>query len=223
MSTTPTTSAPAPAALPAFRSRVVPVVVLTDAAQAVPLAHALLEGGIDVIEITLRHPCALDAIEAVARSVPQMHVGAGTLLQAADVQRVISAGASFGLSPGHTPELLDAVRRAALPFVPGVMTPGEVMAARKQGFHLLKLFPAAIAGGLKMLQSMSSPFADVSFCPTGGVNLDNLTSFLSEGNVAMVGGTWLTPAADLKAGNWAQITQLARAAVAQADTVPRKA
>lgn len=218
---TAATSSPALAALPPFRSRVVPVVVLTDATQAVPLAHALLDGGIDVIEVTLRHPCALDAIRAIARDVPQMQVGAGTLLQAGDVQRVIDAGARFGLSPGYTPALLDAVEAARLPFIPGVMTPGEAMAARDRGYRLMKLFPAAVAGGLKMLQALASPLADVSFCPTGGVNIDNLAQFLQERNVAVVGGTWLTPASALAAQDWAQITALARAATERARSITR--
>ena len=208
------------AALPPFQSRVVPVVALTDAQQAVPLAHALLAGGIDVIEITLRHPCALAAIEAVAKAVPEMALGAGTLLQAADVARVCSAGARFGLSPGHTPALLEAVTRAGLPFIPGVMTPGEVMAARDAGFKLLKLFPAAQAGGQAMLHALASPFSDVRFCPTGGVSEDNFMALLAQRNVAMVGGSWLAPLADIEAGNWSRITALARRASAQMAAQP---
>lgn len=200
--------------LPAFRSRVVPVVVLQDAAHAVPLAQALLAGGIDVIEITLRTPCALEAIAAVAREVPDMQVGAGTLLGADDVRRAQDAGARFGLSPGHSPALLHAVAEAGLPFVPGVMTPGEVMAAREAGYRLMKLFPATVAGGLDMLKALASPFGDVRFCPTGGVSLDNLGGFLKQPNVALVGGSWLAPAAALQAGDWAQITTLARQAMA---------
>nr|WP_256490012.1 bifunctional 4-hydroxy-2-oxoglutarate aldolase/2-dehydro-3-deoxy-phosphogluconate aldolase [Ideonella oryzae] len=199
-------------ALPAFRSRVVPVVVLQDAAHAVPLAQALLAGGIDVIEITLRTPCALEAIAAVAREVPEMQVGAGTLLSADDVRRAQDAGARFGLSPGHSPALLRAVAEAGLPFVPGVMTPGEVMAAREAGYRLMKLFPATVAGGLDMLKALASPFGDVRFCPTGGVSLDNLGGFLKQPNVALVGGSWLAPAAALRAGDWNQITALARQA-----------
>lgn len=200
--------------LPAFHSRVVPVVVLQDAAHAVPLARALLAGGIDVIEITLRTPCALDAIAAVAREVPEMQVGAGTLLGADDVRRAQGAGARFGLSPGHSPALLRAVAEAGLPFVPGVMTPGEVMAAREAGYQLMKLFPATVAGGLDMLKALASPFGDVRFCPTGGVSLDNLGGFLKQPNVALVGGSWLAPAAALQAGDWSQITTLARQAMA---------
>jgi len=197
---------------PAFTSRVVPVIVLTDAAQAVPLAHALLEGGVDVMEITLRHDSALAAIEAVARALPQMHVGAGTVTRAADVQRVIDAGASFALSPGCTEALVQAVRAARLPFIPGVMTPSEVLVAREHGFTLMKLFPAAQAGGIGMLKALGSPLPDVMFCPTGGVSPENLKDFLKLPNVAMAGGSWLTPAEALAAGDWKRITQLARGA-----------
>lgn len=199
-------------ALPAFQSRVVPVIALHDVAHAVPLAEALLAGGIDVMEITLRTPQGLACIAAVARAVPAMYLGAGTVTQAADVQRVIDAGARFALSPGCTPALVDAVRAAQLPFVPGVMTPSEVMTARDHGFRLMKLFPAAQAGGLAMLQALSGPLADVRFCPTGGISPDNLASFLRLPNVAMVGGSWLTPADALAAHDWPRITLLARAA-----------
>lgn len=202
-----------PPALPAFRSRIVPVVVITDPQQAVPMAQALLEGGIDVMEITLRHSAALAAIEAVARAVPAMCVGAGTVTRAVEVRQVLDAGARFALSPGMTPALLDAVQQAALPFVPGVMTPGEVMAAREAGYGLLKLFPAAQAGGLAMLKALSGPLADVRFCPTGGVSPDNLATFLQQPNVALVGGSWLTPADAVARGDWATITRLAREAV----------
>lgn len=201
---------------PRFTSRVVPVIVLTDAKQAVPLAHALLEGGIDVMEITLRSEVALDAIEAVAKAVPQMHLGAGTVTRASDVPRVIDAGARFALSPGCTDALVDAMRATGLPFIPGVMTPGEVMRARDQGFTLMKLFPAQQAGGIGMLKALGAPIPDVSFCPTGGVSPDNLRDFLALPNVAMAGGSWLTPADVLRDGDWARITKLAREATALA-------
>lgn len=206
---------------PAFRSRVVPVIVLTDPTQALPLAHALLEGGIDVMEITLRHDSALAAIEAVAKGLPQMQVGAGTVTRVADVQRVIDAGASFALSPGCTDALVDAVRAARLPFIPGVMTPGEVLRAREQGFSLMKLFPAAQAGGLAMLKALGAPIPDVQFCPTGGVSIDTLADFLALPNVAMAGGSWLTPADALAKGDWAHITRLAREATAAAQAASR--
>ncbi|MBE2261413.1 MAG: bifunctional 4-hydroxy-2-oxoglutarate aldolase/2-dehydro-3-deoxy-phosphogluconate aldolase [Burkholderiaceae bacterium] len=206
---------------PAFRSRVVPVIVLTDPAQALPLAHALLEGGIDVMEITLRHDSALAAIEAVAKGLPQMQVGAGTVTRVADVQRVIDAGASFALSPGCTDALVDAVRAARLPFIPGVMTPGEVLRAREQGFSLMKLFPAAQAGGLAMLKALGAPIPDVQFCPTGGVSIDTLADFLALPNVAMAGGSWLTPADAMAKGDWARISRLAREATAAAHAASR--
>lgn len=197
---------------PTFTSRVVPVIVLNDPAHAVPLAHALLEGGIDVMEITLRSSAALASIEAVASAVPQMHLGAGTVTRVAEVQQVIDAGAKFALSPGCTDALVDAVKIALLPFIPGVMTPGEVMQRREQGFTLMKLFPAAQAGGLGMLKALGAPIPDVAFCPTGGVSPENLPAFLKLPNVAMAGGSWLTPADAMAAGDWKRITQLAREA-----------
>jgi 2-dehydro-3-deoxyphosphogluconate aldolase/(4S)-4-hydroxy-2-oxoglutarate aldolase len=203
--------------LPSFATRVLPVVVITDAAHAVPLAHALLEGGIDAIEITLRHPSALASIEAVARDVPEIKLGAGTLLDPADVRRVMDAGASFALSPGCTPALAQAAVAAGLPFIPGVMTPSEAMVARSMGFKLMKLFPAVQAGGVAMLKAMSSPLADLRFCPTGGVTPENLASFLQLPNVAMAGGSWLAPAALMAAGNWSEISRLAREARLAAD------
>lgn len=206
---------------PAFTSRVVPVIVLSDAAHAVPLAHALLAGGIDVMEITLRSDAALAAIEAVARAVPEMHVGAGTVTRVADVSRVVDAGARFALSPGCTDALVHAVRVAALPFVPGVMTPGEVMRTRDMGFGLMKLFPAAQAGGLAMLKAMGAPLPDVAFCPTGGVSPETLAEFLSLPNVAMAGGSWLTPADALAQCDWARITRLAAEATATAKSCPK--
>jgi 2-dehydro-3-deoxyphosphogluconate aldolase/(4S)-4-hydroxy-2-oxoglutarate aldolase len=201
---------------PAFTSRVVPVIVITKPAQAVPLAEALLEGGIDVMEITLRHAAGLPAIEAVAKAVPAMQVGAGTVTVAGEMARVKNAGARFALSPGMTEVLVAEAMAQQLPFVPGVMTPGEVMRARDHGFKLVKLFPAAQAGGLGMLKALSGPLADMQFCPTGGVSLANLQDFLRLGNVAMVGGSWLTPLELVEAGDWAAITKLAREATALA-------
>lgn len=201
-----------PAMLPAFTSRIVPVVVITDPAQAVPMAEALLQGGIDVMEITLRSSAALAAIEAVARHVPAMQVGAGTVTRASEVAQVRDAGARFGLSPGATPALLDAVTAAGLPFIPGVATPGEAMSARDAGFTLLKCFPAAQLGGIDVLKAWGGPLPELRFCPTGGVSPANMNDFLALPNVAMVGGSWLTPAAAVQAGDWAQITRLSREA-----------
>lgn len=207
-----------PAPLPTFTTRVLPVIVITDVAQAVPLAEALLAGGIDAMEITLRHAAGLPAIEAVARAVPAMRVGAGTVTRSQEVAQVRDAGAGFALSPGFTPELLDAVQAARLPFVPGVMTPGEVMRARELGFGLMKLFPAEQAGGIGMLKALAGPLGDVRFCPTGGVSPANLAAFLQQPNVAMVGGSWLTPLEALKTGDWSRITELARQACSLASS-----
>ena len=208
-------------ALPPFRSRVVPVIVITHVSQAVPLAHALLDGGVDVMEITLRHAAGLPAIEAVARQVPQMWVGAGTVTRALEMHDVQQAGARFALSPGITPSLVQAAQACQLPFMPGVMTPGEVMQAREWGFQLVKLFPAAQAGGLAILKALAGPLGDMAFCPTGGVSQANLADFLSLPNVSMIGGSWLTPLELVEQGEWQAITQLARKATQLADSLPR--
>ena len=197
-----------------FQSKVLPVIVLEDAALAVPLAHALLAGGVDAMEITLRHACALEAITQVAQAVPEMVVGAGTLTRVEDFQRVVDAGARFGVSPGLTPSLADAGRlmqtRHGVSLIPGVMTPSEVIFAREEGFHFLKLFPAVQAGGLGMLKSLASPFSDIAFCPTGGISPENMLTFLEQPNVRLVGGTWLTPNDLLKARDWPEITARAQ-------------
>lgn len=200
------------APLPTFQSRVVPVVVIHEVAHAVPMARALLAGGIDVIEITLRSSAALAAIAEVARHVPEMAVGAGTLTRASEVQSICDAGATFALSPGCTDALIEAVKAARLPFIPGVATPSEAMTARDAGFGLMKCFPAAQLGGVEVLKAWGGPLPDIRFCPTGGVSLANMNAFLALPNVAMVGGSWLTPLAAAQQGDWAQITALARAA-----------
>ncbi len=202
--------------LPVFKSRVVPVVVVSDVSQAVPMAEALLAGGIDVIEITLRSDAALAGLEAIARAVPNMAVGAGTVTRADDVRRVLDAGARFALSPGFTPALLDAVKACGLPFIPGVASPSEAMFARDQGFELMKLFPAMQLGGVATLKAWAGPLADLRFCPTGGVTPENLAQFLTLPNVAMVGGSWLTPPSLVQSSNWRAITQLATQALALA-------
>lgn len=209
--------------LPGFRSRVVPVIVISEVAQAVPLAHALLEGGVDVMEITLRHAAGLPAIEAVARHVPQMLVGAGTVTRAHEMRDVQQAGARFALSPGMTESLVRAAQTCHLPFMPGVMTPSEVMQAREWGFSLVKLFPAAQAGGLAMLKSLAGPLGDMMFCPTGGVSSANLQEYLTLPNVPLVGGSWLTPPQVLALGDWAAISRLAREATQRADAAPTAA
>jgi 2-dehydro-3-deoxyphosphogluconate aldolase/(4S)-4-hydroxy-2-oxoglutarate aldolase len=201
---------------PVFSSKVVPVIVITDVDHAVPMAHALLEGGIDVMEVTLRHPAGMAAIEAIAKHVPHMQVGAGTVRHTDDIHRVQSAGARFALSPGFTDALVQAAIDARLPFIPGVMTPGELLRAQAHGFSLVKLFPAEQCGGLGMVKALNGPFADMQLCPTGGVSPANMQAYLREPNVAMVGGSWITPADAVARGDWAHITQLAQQAVALA-------
>jgi 2-dehydro-3-deoxyphosphogluconate aldolase/(4S)-4-hydroxy-2-oxoglutarate aldolase len=202
-----------------FKSRVVPVIVLTDPSQAVPLAHALLDGGIDVMEITLRHAAGLSCIEAVVKAVPDMHVGAGTVTRAVEMQQVRAAGASFALSPGLTSELHQAALEQGMPFMPGVMTPSEVMRARDWGYQTVKLFPAAQAGGLSMVKALAGPLPDMKLCPTGGVGPDNLVEFLRQPNVVMVGGSWLTPLPLIEAKDWSALTRLAAQATDIANTL----
>ncbi|MDP3668575.1 MAG: bifunctional 4-hydroxy-2-oxoglutarate aldolase/2-dehydro-3-deoxy-phosphogluconate aldolase [Telluria sp.] len=192
---------------------VIPVIAIDDPEHAVPLARALVEGGIRVLEVTLRTPHGLGAIRAMAQ-VPGAIVGVGTLTQGEEFAAARDAGAVFGVSPGLTATLIDAARKSGLPLLPGVMTPSEVMAAREAGFRQLKLFPAVPAGGVGMLNAIGGPLPDVTFCPTGGISIETAPQFLACKNVACVGGSWLTPKDAIMAGNWALITQLARAAAA---------
>ena len=189
---------------------VIPVIVIDRIEDAVPLARALVEGGVRVLEVTLRTPVALRAIEAIAKAVAGAIVGVGTITRPEDVADAISAGATFGVSPGLTPALADAARASGLPLLPGVMTPSDVIAARAAGFTEMKLFPAQQAGGVGMLKALGGPFGDVTFCPTGGVTPASAPEFLALPNVACVGGSWLTPKDAVAAGDWARITQLAR-------------
>jgi len=192
---------------------VIPVIVLNDVAHAVPMARALVEGGIRMLEVTLRTPQALACIEAIAKAVPQAVVGAGTLRSKADAQAAANAGARFAVSPGYTSALGAACRDLGLPLLPGVATGGEIMAAQEDGFSALKFFPALQAGGSAMLKAWSGPFFDVKFCPTGGISLQNAPEFLALPNVLCVGGSWLVPADALAQGDWVRITTLAREAV----------
>ncbi len=189
---------------------VIPVLTVTDLGHAVPLARALCAGGLRVLEITLRTPVALAAIEAMRKAVPDAVVGVGTLTRAADFAAADRAGAQFGVSPGLTPELASAARGARFPLLPGVMTPTELIAARAAGFNVLKLFPAEQAGGLGMLRALGAPFPDVLFCPTGGITRATAAEYLALPNVACVGGSWVAPAAMLAAGDWGGIETLAR-------------
>ncbi len=193
-------------------SPVIPVIAIDDIAHAVPLANALVAGGIRVLEVTLRTAHGLPAIRAIAEQVPRAIVGVGTLTQPEEFAAARNAGAVFGVSPGLTPALIEAAGRNGLPLLPGVMTPSEVMAAREAGFRQLKLFPAVPAGGVGMLNAIAGPLPDVMFCPTGGISQETAAKFLACRNVACVGGSWLTPKEAVHAGDWARITELAAAA-----------
>ena len=191
---------------------VIPVIVLHDVAHAVPLARALVAGGIRMLEVTLRTPQALACMEAIARDVPDAVVGAGTVRSAADAQAAARAGARFAVSPGYTSAVGQACRDAALALLPGVATGSEIMQAQEDGFTELKFFPAMQAGGPAMLKAWSGPFFDVRFCPTGGVTVHNAPELLALPNVVCVGGSWLVPPDALAQGDWERITTLARAA-----------
>jgi 2-dehydro-3-deoxyphosphogluconate aldolase/(4S)-4-hydroxy-2-oxoglutarate aldolase len=191
---------------------VIPVIVLTDVGQAVAMAKALVAGGIRMLEVTLRTPQALACIEAIARQVPEAVVGAGTLRSAADAKSAAAAGARFAVSPGYTSALAQTCRDLGLPLLPGVATGSEIMMAQEDGLNHLKFFPAMQAGGPAMLKAWSGPFADVQFCPTGGVSIDNAAQFLALPNVVCVGGSWLTPQDAMAQGDWARIEALARQA-----------
>ena len=188
---------------------VIPVIVLHDVAHAVPLARALVAGGIRMLEVTLRTPQGLAGIEAIAREVPEAVIGAGTARSPADVMACSMAGARFIVSPGYTHALGQACRDTGLPLLPGVATGSEIMVAQEDGFTELKFFPAMQAGGPAMLKAWGGPFGDVKFCPTGGVSLANAAEFLALSNVVCVGGSWLTPADAVAQGDWARITALA--------------
>ncbi len=190
---------------------VIPVIVMHRLEDAVPMAQALVEGGVRVLEVTLRTTLALKCIEAIARSVPEAIVGAGTVRSADDALAAGEAGSRFAVSPGYTPELAAACREVRLPLLPGVSTASEVMAASADGHAFLKLFPATAVGGMPLLKALAGPFADVAFCPTGGITPETAPQFLALPNVAVVGGSWLTPAEALRRGDWAQITALANA------------
>jgi 2-dehydro-3-deoxyphosphogluconate aldolase / (4S)-4-hydroxy-2-oxoglutarate aldolase len=191
---------------------VIPVIVLERVEHAVPLARALVAGGVRVLEVTLRTKAALACIEAIAREVPEAIVGAGTLRTTDDVHAAKRAGCVFGVSPGYTSAMGAACREAQLPLLPGVATASEVMHANADGFSFLKFFPAQQAGGVAMLKALAGPFPDVAFCPTGGITAETAPQFLALPNVKVCGGSWLTPADAVTAGDWARITALAYAA-----------
>ncbi|MCT8997739.1 2-dehydro-3-deoxy-phosphogluconate aldolase [Chelativorans intermedius] len=195
---------------------VIPVLKIERIADAVPLARALARGGLPAVEITLRTPDALDAIRLVVDEVPEAIVGAGTILTGKDFSNAASAGARFIVSPGTTQELLDAAARSDVPFLPGAVTPSEIMAVREEGYEVLKFFPAEQAGGSAFLKSLASPLSTVRFCPTGGITPDNANDYLSLPNVVCIGGSWVAPEAELAAGNWDAVERLAREAAALA-------
>jgi len=198
---------------------VIPVIVLNDVAHAVPMARALLAGGIRMLEITLRTPQALACMEAIANEVEGAVVGAGTVRSAADASAAVKAGARFAVSPGYTPAVGQACKDLGLALLPGVASGSEIMMAQEDGYTELKFFPAMQAGGPAMLKAWSGPFFDVKFCPTGGVTQQNANDLLSLPNVACVGGSWLVPADALAQGDWKRIETLAR----QASQLPRSA
>ena len=194
--------------------RVVPVVVIDDADKAVPLAHTLLDAGLRAIEVTLRTPAGLEAIRRIAAEVPDMIVGAGSVRQAAQVSDIISAGARFGVCPGSSPALLDAVDDAGLPFIPGAITPSETLALLERGYSLQKLFPAELSGGVQYLKGIAAPIPEAHFMPTGGITVENAPAYLALDTVDCIGGTWIAPANALAASDFDTIANLARAAAA---------
>ena len=198
-----------------FRAtKVIPVVTIEREADGVPLARALARGGLNVIEVTLRTPAAPAAIAAIARDVPEVMVGAGTILRDSDVTRAIAAGARFLVSPGLTPELAAAGLASEVPFIPGAVTPSEVIVARELGFSLLKFYPAAGLGGVTTLRNYALVFAGTAFCPTGGVTGENAREYLALPNVPLVGGAWMATPEAIAAGDWSAITERSRRASA---------
>ncbi len=192
---------------------VVPVIVIRDIDHAVPLAKALLAGGIKVLEVTLRSDVAIEAIDRISSQVPGAIVGAGTVTTAADLDAVAAAGGVFAISPGLTPTLLDAAARGPIALIPGISTASELMLGMERGYNEFKFFPAEAAGGVKMLKSIGGPFPQITFCPTGGISPENYNDYLALANVACVGGSWVVPSAAVQAGDWDAITAIAAQAV----------
>jgi 2-dehydro-3-deoxyphosphogluconate aldolase/(4S)-4-hydroxy-2-oxoglutarate aldolase len=195
-------------------ARIVPVLTIEQAAQAVPLARALVAGGLPVLEVTLRTPAAAEAARRIVAEEPAALVGLGTLLRPHDIDLALELGVRFAVSPGATPALLEAAARhaAVLPFMPGAATASEAMVAREAGFTLLKIFPAEAAGGLALLRGLAGPLPELRFCPTGGIDERNLADYLALHSVVAVGGSWVAPAAEIAAGAWERITERARQA-----------
>jgi 2-dehydro-3-deoxyphosphogluconate aldolase / (4S)-4-hydroxy-2-oxoglutarate aldolase len=194
-------------------ARVIPVLTIERLEDAVPLARALVAGGVRTLEVTLRTPVAIEAARAMIAEVPEAIIGIGTILNAADLAQAERLGARFGISPGATPELLQAAAASRLPFAPGIATASELMQALAHGFGLVKFFPAEQAGGIKALRALGGPFPHMRFCPTGGIGDANAATWLAEPNVVAVGGSWLCPPAEVRAGNWAGITAMCEQAM----------
>ncbi|MGN8449763.1 bifunctional 4-hydroxy-2-oxoglutarate aldolase/2-dehydro-3-deoxy-phosphogluconate aldolase [Helicobacter pylori] len=195
-------------------SPIVPVVVIENIKDAVPLAQSLIEGGIPIIEVTLRSSCALEAIELIAKNVPKMRVGAGTILNLTQLEQAQNRGAEFLISPGLTIKLLEHAKKKNMPLIPGVSSSSEVMQALELGYNALKFFPAEYCGGVKLLNAFNGPFKGVKFCPTGGISADNMRSYLALENVVCVGGSWLTPKDLIQNKEWDKITEICKRALA---------
>ncbi|GAA8598363.1 bifunctional 4-hydroxy-2-oxoglutarate aldolase/2-dehydro-3-deoxy-phosphogluconate aldolase [Helicobacter pylori] len=195
-------------------SPIVPVVVIENIKDAVPLAQSLIEGGIHIIEVTLRSSCALEAIELIAKNVPKMHVGVGTILNPAQLEQAQNRGAEFLISPGLTIKLLEYAKKKDMPLIPGVSSSSEVMQALELGYSALKFFPAEYCGGVKLLNAFNGPFKGVKFCPTGGISADNMRSYLNLENVLCVGGSWLTPKNLIQNKEWDKITGICKRSLA---------
>ncbi|GAA7632554.1 bifunctional 4-hydroxy-2-oxoglutarate aldolase/2-dehydro-3-deoxy-phosphogluconate aldolase [Helicobacter pylori] len=195
-------------------SPIVPVVVVENIKDAVPLAQSLIEGGIPIIEVTLRSSCALEAIELIAKNVPKMCVGAGTILNPTQLEQAQNRGAEFLISPGLTIKLLEHAKKKDMPLIPGVSSSSEVMQALELGYSALKFFPAEYCGGVKLLNAFNGPFKGVKFCPTGGISADNMRSYLDLENVLCVGGSWLTPKNLVQNKEWDKITEICKRALA---------
>ncbi len=195
-------------------SPIIPVVVIEDIKDAVPLAQSLVEGGIHIIEVTLRSSCALEAIELIAKNVPKMRVGAGTILNPTQLEQAQNRGAEFLISPGLTIKLLEYAKKKDMPLIPGVSSSSEVMQALELGYNALKFFPAEYCGGVKLLNAFNGPFKGVKFCPTGGISTDNMHSYLNLENVLCVGGSWLTLKNLIQNKEWDKITEICKRSLA---------
>lgn len=195
------------------QSPVIPVLVIKDIDSAVPLARALVAGGINVLEVTLRTPQGLEAIRRISEEVEGAIVGAGTVLNVNDLEQSLSAGSQFIFTPGLTPRLLDDGSQCGVPFIPGVTTPSDIMVGMESGLSVFKFFPAEAAGGVDMLKALSGPFAQAKFCPTGGINLINMSSYLQLSNVLSIGGSWITRDELIFSGAWEDITKLSGQAI----------